>query len=96
MRPDDILIAKGEYTGPHFQDVDDYVTGKKQAPPPCWARDIDGQLMLRCKCGLWMRLNHRVLKDGEVHPSIHHPLGDWTNCGWHIWGTLKDFDGKEQ
>lgn len=67
-------------------------TGRKffVEPMPAWGRDASGKLFLRCACGKCMGLEHEIAPNGDVNPSLWH---DEQDCGWHVWGTLEDWDG---
>lgn len=61
-------------------------------PMPAWGRSTQGKLYIRCKCGVPMGLEDHTIEDnGTVNPSLHH---DDPECGWHVWGTLVDWDKK--
>lgn len=51
------------------------------------------RVMIRCECGLTMSLPHAIGKDGTVSPSIYHPATDHADCGFHVFGRLKDWRG---
>lgn len=60
-------------------------------PKPAWGRDASGELFIRCGgCGLCMGLGHEIAANGDVSPSLFH---DSQECGWHVFGTLQDWDG---
>lgn len=64
-------------------------------PKPAWVRDVSDNLYIRCGgCGLLMGLCHDIADNGDVNPSLYH---DEPKCGWHVHGTLLDWDkGKTE
>lgn len=61
-------------------------------PFPAWGVDPNGELFVRCKCGMCVHVpKHTVDKHGEVRPSLWH---DSHGCGWHIFAKLLDWDPK--
>lgn len=59
-------------------------------PKPAWGRDATGELFIRCACGIVMGLDHEIAENGDVNPSLFH---DSPECGWHVMGTLQNWDG---
>jgi hypothetical protein len=59
-------------------------------PKPAWGIDKgSGEVFIRCGgCGQCLNLDHEILSDGTVRPSVHH---DNPDCGWHVFVTLEGY-----
>ncbi len=54
-------------------------------PSPAWGWDARGHIFIRCICGECCLIDHEILPNGDVNPSLWH---DDPKCGWHIMATL--------
>jgi hypothetical protein len=65
-------------------------------PRPAWFKD-GGFTYLRCQCGALLTIDthngtHAISPAGVVTPSLWHNEGG-TACGFHVFGTLADWEG---
>ncbi len=54
-------------------------------PSPAWGFDVTGTLFIRCMCGECLEIDHTIMANGDVEPSLWH---DEPRCGWHVMATL--------